>query len=216
MAVNVEPGTGEGGVVEITRLVTVTVGSLAMLGGSRVGGEELVSGGEEGEEESRGLGDEMVVGGKDEGSMVVRPDVGGREGKEESEGLGDGIVVGGKDEGSTVKELGMDEGGNVCGRVRAEEGRDVKDVREGMEILVGVDVGIIVSFVEGSEREEGGGVELGFVIGDSGRVTDEEMLGGEMENTELGPIDEDGATEDGIEDNALEFDGRTVGLEIED
>ena len=215
MAVNVEPGTGEGGIVEIARLVTVTVGSLAMLGGSRVVGLELVSGGEEGEEESGGLGDEMVVGGKDEGSMVDRPEVGGEEGEDESGGLGDEIVVGGKDEGSTVKGLGMDEGGKVGGRVLVEEGWDVKDVRDGMETLVGVDVGIIVSFVEGSEREEGGGVELGSVIGDSGRVTDEEMLGGEMEDTELELIDEDGVTEGDIEDDALESDGRTVGLEME-
>lgn len=216
MAVNVEPGTGEGGIVEITRLVTVTVGSLVMLGGNRVGGEELVSGGAEGEEESGGLGDEIVVGGKDEGSMVDRPEVGGEGGEEESGGLGDKIAVGGKDEGSTVKELGMDEGGNVDGGVRVEGGGDVKDMREGVEILVGVDVGIIVSFVEGSDREEGGGVELGSVIGDSGRVTDEEMLGGEMEDTELRLIDEDSATEDDIEDGAPESDGRTVGLEMED
>lgn len=211
MAVNVEPGTGEGGIVEITRFVTVAVGSLAMLGGSKVGGLELMSGGAEGEEELGGLGDEIVVGGKDEGSMVDRAEVGGEEGEEELGGLGDETVVGGKDEGSTVKELGMDEGGNVDGGVRVEEGRDVKDVREGLEILVGVDVGIVVSFVEGSEREEGGGVEL-----DSGRVTDEEMLGGEMEDTELRLIDEDGAAEDDIEDGALESDGRTVGLEMED
>ena len=69
MAVNVEPGTGEGGIVEIARFVTVTVGLLTTLGGIRVDGSELVSGGYEGEE-SEGLGDEIVVGGKDEGSII--------------------------------------------------------------------------------------------------------------------------------------------------
>jgi len=129
--------------------------------------------------------------------------------------LEDGIYVGGKDEGSTLKELGMDEGGNVGGRVRLEEGMDVKDVREGVEKLVGVDFGIIVSFVEGCGREEGGGVELGCVIGDNGRVTNGEMLG-EMEDTELGLIDKDGATEGDIKDDALELDREIVGLEMED
>jgi hypothetical protein len=215
VAVNVEPGTGEGGKVETTRLVTVTVGSLTMLGGGRVCGEELVSGGEEGEEESGGLGDKIVVGGKDEGSVVKRLDVAGEGVEEESGGLGDGVVVSGKDEESTVKEPGTDEGDGVSGRVRLEESIDVKDVREGVEMLVGVDVGIIVTFVEGCGREEGGRVELGFVIGDNGRVTEEEMLG-EMEDTELGSIDEGGATEGDIEDDVLELNRETVGLEIED
>ena len=125
-----------------------------------------------------------------------------------------GIDVGGKDEGSTSKELVivMDEG-NVGGMVRLEEGRDVGE--KGVEKIVGIDFGIIVSFVEGCGREEGGGVELGFVIEDSGRVTDEEIPG-KMEDTELGPIDEDGATEGDIKDDTLNSDTEIVGLEMED
>jgi hypothetical protein len=38
VAVNVEPGTGEGGIVGIMRLVTVTVGSLTTLEGNGIGG----------------------------------------------------------------------------------------------------------------------------------------------------------------------------------
>ena len=72
------------------------------------------------------------------------------------------------DEGGKVSERvrleeGMDEGDNVGGKVRVEEGMGVKDVREGSETLAGVDVGIILSFVE-----EGDEIGLDFVIGDSG------------------------------------------------
>ena len=98
MGVNVGPGVGEGGIVEIRGLVPVNVGSLA--GPEVVGVGELVSGGWEGEKESGGL--EMLGDGKDElGSTVSKLGVGeggDAEGEEESGGLEDEMSEGGKDE----------------------------------------------------------------------------------------------------------------------
>lgn len=97
--VNVEPGTGEGGTVEITRVVTVNVGSSVRLKGNSVGESELVSRGWEGEGETRESEDGVMVGGKDDlGSMVNElgvyegGDVGGRvEGGRDVRDVGGGV-----------------------------------------------------------------------------------------------------------------------------
>ena len=178
---------------------------------------EIVAGGEEGEEVSGGWEDETMVDGEEgkeeTGGFDDEMVVGGREGEEESVGLEDKMVVGGWDEGSMVNELGVEDGGNVDGSFRLEEGTDVRDVGEEMETLVNVDVGIILSFVEeAGGREEENRVELGFVIEDDGGVIDEELLG-KVGDTELELItDEDDGTEVGIDDDALDLDGETVEL----
>ncbi|KAF9650617.1 hypothetical protein BDM02DRAFT_3127598 [Thelephora ganbajun] len=133
--VNVDPGVGEG-IVEITKLVTVDGGLLTMFECDRIGKRELVSGGRGEEEELEGLEDEVLVGGKDE---VL---VGGK----------DEVVIGGKD------ELGVREDCNVEGGVGVEEGRDVKDVRYGVEMLVIVEVD--------------GGIIVGRFTGDTGSLTE--------------------------------------------
>ena len=215
-----EPGGWEGEEEPGGREDGVTVGRN---GEEESGGfdGEIVAGGEEGEEVPGGWEDETTVDGEEgkeeTGGFDDEMVVGGREGEEESVGLEDKMVVGGWDEGSMVNELGVEEGGNVDGSFRLEEGTDVKDVREEMETLVNVDVGIILSFVEeAGGREEENRVELGFVIEDDGGVTDEEILG-EVGDTELELIaDEDDGTEVGIEDDALDLDGETVELETAD
>lgn len=215
MGVNVEPGTGEGGIVEITKLVTVTAGSLVPLEGRRVGEPELVSGGEEGDKESGGLEDGTVVGGKDEGFVAGGNDegsvVGGMDGRSVVSGMDERSVVSGMDEISLGSELGENVRSDVNGREFMEEGREVEDVMEETEMLLGVDVGKIVSSVESRERE-GDRVKLGLVIEDGGLVTDEEMLG-EMEECESELITEERSTEGDVEDGSLELDGETVELE---
>jgi len=215
VGVNVEPGTGEGGIVEITKLVTVTAGSLVPLEGRRVGEPELVSGGEEGDKESGGLEDGTVVGGKDEGFVAGGNDegsvVGGMDGRSVVSGMDERSVVSGMDEISLGSELGENVRSDVNGREFMEEGREVEDVMEETEMLLGVDVGKIVSSVESRERE-GDRVKLGLVIEDGGLVTDEEMLG-EMEECESELITEERSTEGDVEDGSLELDGETVELE---
>ena len=172
MAVNVDPGTGEGGIVEITKLVTVTGGLLTTLGGERVGGGELASGRDEisvmgndvilvGKKDRMSVSgkDVMPVGGKDVASVSGKDEmpVGGNEevsvsGKDMvSVGGNDEISVRGKDERSRVDRLGAD------GDTELDEGsRDLKDVREGMEMVVpvGVDVRKLVSSEKDGGREE--------------------------------------------------------------
>ena len=175
VGVNVEPGTGEGGIVETTRVVTVNVGSPAWLEGDNTGESELVFGGFEGGEESGGVGDETVVGGRDELGSIVNDvgvyeggDVGGRVGGDVGGSVGGdvggrvGLDVGGRvglDVGGRVGldvggRVGLDVGGrvgiDVGGKAGVEEGSDVEGVRGGVEtvVLVGVDLGIIVSLVE--------------------------------------------------------------------
>lgn len=96
-----------------------------------------------------------------------------------------------------------------------EEGREDKGVSEEEEISFGVDVGVIVLFVEDCEREERDRAKLGLVIEDGGPVTDEEMLG-EMEDAELELSTEDSVLEPDAEDGVLELDGETVELEMGD
>jgi hypothetical protein len=177
VAVNVDPGVEVGGTVETT--VTVTGGLLTTLGGERVGGGELASGRGEipvggrdvtsvsGKEEMSVDGEDvMSVSGKDVGSVSGK-DVGSVSGKDEISvsgnelvsvsgkdvvrvGGNDEISVGGKDERSRMDRLGAD-GDTVLG----EGGEVLKDVRDGMEMVVpvGVDVGKLVSS-ENDGREE--------------------------------------------------------------
>jgi hypothetical protein len=88
VTVNVDPGTTEGDIVEITRLVSVDGGLLTGLEGDRFGETELVSGGRENEGIAVGEKDgfrltlkELMA---DEGSCVE-----GGEGVKESEDLKD-------------------------------------------------------------------------------------------------------------------------------
>jgi len=200
VVVNVDPGVGEGGTVEIKRLVTVSVGSLAGLESVGVGESELVTGGWEINEESGGLEDEMVGGGKDElGSTVNELGV-GEGGNEESEGLEGEMVKGEKDElGSMVNELG-------------------------------VDVGVIVSFVEEEDWLELGSVMEDDRVEDEemlGEIEDTELelITDEDTVVEDDPLELDGDTveedegetvEDDEGDTVEDDDGETVELESED
>ena len=218
MAVNVEPGVGEGGIVETTKLVTVSVGFSTTLEGDKAGESELVSGGREGEEESGGLENGVVVGGKDEGSVISELGVieGGdiegrvlvREGMDVKEG-GEMIVSLGVNVGeilSFVEEGGREEGG------REEGGREEGGKEEGGKEEGGKEEG----GKEEGGKEEGGRDELGVVMEDGGGVINEVMVG-EIEDTELEMVtDEDDVTEDDSEDDTLELDEETTEVELED
>jgi hypothetical protein len=193
VVVNVEPGVGEGGTVEITRLVTVCVGSLAGLESVGVGESELVTGGWEVKEESGGLEDEMVGGGKDElGSTVNKLGVGeGGDAEEESEGLEGEMVRGEDDElGSMVNEPG-------------------------------VDVGVIVLFVEEERLELGSvmeddGVEDEDMLGEI-EDTELELITDEDTVEEDDSLELDGDTVEDDEGETVEDDDReSVELELRD
>lgn len=100
----VGPGEGEGGGVEVTRLVTVDGGLLTRLEGDRFGETELVSGGREGEE--------MLFGGKDEFGLTVSElgvdEGGGVERMEGVEGGGDSKDV--REDSEIVGVAGEDVG----------------------------------------------------------------------------------------------------------
>ena len=194
VAVNIDPGEGEGGTVGITKLVTVAGGSLTRFEGERVGGRGLVSGKDEtpvggndgisvsGKDEiSVGGEDGVPVGGKD-GVPVGGNDEISVSGKDEiSVGGKDEISVGGKDERSATDRLGVDMGLD-------KGGREYGDVRNGMEVVVpvGVEVGKIVSSEEDNDGREKKLVELGIVMENENRVT-----GGD---SEVDILDPDGET----------------------
>ena len=203
MAVNVEPGVGEGGIVETTKLVTVSVGFSTTLEGDKAGESELVSGGREGEEESGGLENGVVVGGKDEGSVISEL----------------GVIEGGDIEGRVLVREGMDvkEGGEMIVSLGVNVGEILSFVEEGGREEGGREEG---GKEEGGKeeggKEEGGRDELGVVMEDGGGVINEVMVG-EIEDTELEMVtDEDDVTEDDSEDDTLELDEETTEVELED
>lgn len=156
VAVNVEPGVGEGGSVEITMVVTVDGGVLTSLEGKRVGESELVSGGWEGEEEPGGLEDETMVGRKDVRSVVVGLGVG----EDTKLDKGGKVVIDVGRGVGTVALVGVNVGKNVS---------SVKEVGEGEENWVGLRIvmevnGLVTdedSVTEGDMLElEGGTVKL--------------------------------------------------------
>lgn len=134
MAVNVDPGAGEGGTVEITKLVTVTGGSLTPLGGERVGEGELAPGRDEisvsGSDVVSGSGkDEISVGGNDEISVDGNDEISVGENEEMSVSGKDEVWVGGNDEISVSGKDGVWVGGNDEISVRG------KDERSGVDTL---------------------------------------------------------------------------------
>jgi hypothetical protein len=118
---------------------------------------------------------------------------------------GEEMLVGGKTElGLLVNDLGVDERGGVEGVERVEGGTErveegpegVEEGPEGVEegsetiVLLDEDVGILVGLVEERRGMEDEDIELRLVM------------------------EEDGVTEGGSEDDTLELDGETVGLEL--
>lgn len=189
MAVNVDPGEGEGEIIENSTVVTVTGGLLTSLEGGKVGGsdETSVSGNDEisvsgSDEISVNGNDEISVGGNDEMSVSLKDGVlvGG---KEETS-------VGGRDERSVVGGLGVDEDPEPD-----KGGRDVKDV--GKEVEMVVPVGVEAENIVSSEEEDSGRVKENWV------------------ELEIVMEDEGSVTEGGVEDDMLESDGETLGLELE-
>ena len=206
-----DPGEGEGGIVESTKLVTVTGGLLTSLEGKKVGEGELVSGNDEtsvgGSDEASVSGNDVIsVGGNDEVSVSGKDEisVGGEvevsvSGKDEmsvkgkdvmSVGGKDEILVSGRDERSVTDTLGVE------GDTELDKGgRDVKDVGKVVEMVV--PVGVEVGETLPSEEEDDGienenWIELVIVMEDKGRVTESDS-----------------------EDDTLELDGRIVEPESE-
>jgi hypothetical protein len=176
VGVAVEPGTGEGGIVETTKLVTVNVGPLITLGGGRVG--ELVSGGLEGEDEPGELEGNTVVGGGDEGLMVGGLGVSENAGLEGGENSEEGKPVG--EEGLMVGELGVNEKTGLDEGETSEEGMRVEGEwwdRVGLVIEDGGGVGSeILDEIEGTESVSEGDTEGGMLELD-GRTVELELGG---------------------------------------